>query len=135
MKLVLVSPSDPETPEPFNSPFQARNPELSSYSDSPQSLGSVCQNLGPGHIYPKMKSQCFFLRKWRMAKYFLILTFQVKNTWEGREREREAERQRGRERMRETERTKDTSRKRYLLYIAATNATTTAYLHRRSIAP
>ena len=36
-----LSPSDPETPEPFNSPFRARNSEQSSDSNSPQNLGSV----------------------------------------------------------------------------------------------
>ena len=43
-----LSPSVPETPEIFDSPFRARNPELSSDLDYPQNPGSVDQNLGPG---------------------------------------------------------------------------------------
>ena len=41
-----LSPSDHETPEPFNSPFRDRNPERTSDSNSPQNFGSVDQNLG-----------------------------------------------------------------------------------------
>ena len=41
-----LSPSVPKTPEPFNSPFRARNPERSSDSNASQNLMSVGQNLG-----------------------------------------------------------------------------------------
>ena len=34
-----LSPNDAETPEPFNSPFEARNPEWSSDSNFLQNLG------------------------------------------------------------------------------------------------
>ena len=48
-----LSPPVPETPEPFNSPFRARNPERGSDSNSP-------------HIYPEIKGRwviqfCFSL--------------------------------------------------------------------------
>ena len=46
-----LSPSEPKTPELFNSPFRARNPERSPDSNSPQNLGSVGQNLGSRGIY------------------------------------------------------------------------------------
>ena len=46
-----LSPSDPETLEPFNSPFRDLNPERSSYSNFPQNLGSVSQNLGSQSLY------------------------------------------------------------------------------------
>ena len=53
-----LSPSNPETPEPFNSLFRAQNPERSSDSNSPQKLGLVGQNLGSrGNIYPAIKGQ------------------------------------------------------------------------------
>ena len=47
---IELSPSDPETPEPFNSRFWVRDPERSSDSNSPQNLGSVGQNLGSREI-------------------------------------------------------------------------------------
>ena len=50
-----LSPSVPETQEPFNSPFRARNPERSSDSNSPQNLGSVSQNLGSWAYTPRDK--------------------------------------------------------------------------------
>ena len=60
-----LSPSDPEIPQPFNSPLRARNPERSSDSNSPQNLGSGGQNLGPGAYTPRdkrpmVKLQFFF---------------------------------------------------------------------------
>ena len=48
-----LSSSDPETSEPFNSPFRARNPERGSDSNSPQKLGSASQNLGSRGIYTR----------------------------------------------------------------------------------
>ena len=48
-----LSPSDPETPELFSSPFRARNPKRSSYWSSPHNLGSVSQNLGSRSICTK----------------------------------------------------------------------------------
>ena len=39
-------PFDPETPEPLNSLFRARDPEQISDSNSSQNLGSVGHNLG-----------------------------------------------------------------------------------------
>ena len=59
-----LSPSVPKTPEPFNSPCRARNPERSSNSDSPQNLGSAGQNLGPGAYAPRDRSS--------MVKWFLF---------------------------------------------------------------
>ena len=53
-----LSSSVPETPEPFNSPFRARNPERSSDSNSPQKFGVGRSKLGvPGQIYPEIKGQ------------------------------------------------------------------------------
>ena len=46
-----LSPSDPKTPEPFNSPFRAQKPERTSDSNFPQNFGSVGQNLGSRGIY------------------------------------------------------------------------------------
>ena len=62
---------------PFNSPFRARNPERSSDSDSPQNLGSVGQNLGPGALHPEIKGQWlnwdFFWRpRWRNWIFWLV---------------------------------------------------------------
>ena len=62
-----LSPSVPETPEPLNSPFQARNPERSSDSNFPQYLGSVSQNLGSGAYTPRDK---------RSIVKLLFLTFE-----------------------------------------------------------
>ena len=45
-----LPPSVPKTPEPFNSPFPARDPERSADSNS-------LQIWGPGHIYPEIESQ------------------------------------------------------------------------------
>ena len=47
----VLSPSDPQTPEPFNSPFRARNLERASDSNFAQNLGSVGQNLGSRSIH------------------------------------------------------------------------------------
>ena len=44
-------PSDPETPEPFNSLFRARNPERSSDLNFLHDFGSVSQNVGSRGIY------------------------------------------------------------------------------------
>ena len=64
-----LSPSVPKTPEPFISPFRIRNPERSSYSNSPQNLGSVGRKLGAGANIPRDKGSMvklnFFLK---MAK-------------------------------------------------------------------
>ena len=46
-----LSPSEPKTPEPFNSPLRAQNPEQTSDSNSPQNLGSVGQNVESRGIY------------------------------------------------------------------------------------
>ena len=46
-----LQPSDPETPDPLNSPFRDRNPERRADSSSPQNLGSVRQNLRSWGIY------------------------------------------------------------------------------------
>ena len=47
-------PSDPQTPEPFNSSLRSRSPDRSSDSNSPPKLGSVGQN-------PEIKGQCFLM--------------------------------------------------------------------------
>ena len=58
-----LSPSDPETPEPFNSPLRERNPERNSDSNFPQNLGSDSNSDSkskfevPGHIKPEIKGQ------------------------------------------------------------------------------
>ena len=50
-----LSPSDPKTLEPFNSPFRARDPERTSDSNSPQNLGPLGQNLAPAAYTPRDK--------------------------------------------------------------------------------
>ena len=82
-----LSPSDPKTPEPFNSPFRSRNPERTSDSNSPQNVGSVGQNLGSRGIYtryPEIKGQwlnrSFFFEngEWRnWIFFFLLVTCEV----------------------------------------------------------
>ena len=53
-----LSPSNPQTSEPFNSPFQVQNPKRTSDSNFPSNLGSVCQNLwSRGNVYPKVKGR------------------------------------------------------------------------------
>ena len=53
-------PSDPETPDSFNSPFRDRNPEQSSDLNFPKNLGSVGQNVGARGIY---KGRLFFVSR------------------------------------------------------------------------
>ena len=46
-----LSPSDSKTPEAFNYPFRARNPELSADSSSPQNLGQYVKTWVSRGIY------------------------------------------------------------------------------------
>ena len=67
-------PSVTKTPEPFNSPFRARNPERSSDSISSKNLGSVGQNLGPGAFVPRDKGSMFFFLKMANGDFFDLST-------------------------------------------------------------
>ena len=49
------SHANPETPEPFNSPFRTRNPERRSDPNSPQNSGSLGKTWGPGAHKPRDK--------------------------------------------------------------------------------
>ena len=79
----MLSPSVPKTPDPFNSPFRARSPEGSSVSNSPQNVGSVGQNLGPGAYIPRDKGSMvkliFFLKmaNGEIKKFFLDLSSEL----------------------------------------------------------
>ena len=55
-----LPPLDPETLEPFDYPFQDRNPEPRADSKSPQNVGSVDQNLGFGAHIPRDKGSMIF---------------------------------------------------------------------------
>ena len=68
-----LSPTVPKTQE-FNSPFRARNPERSSDSNSPQNLGSVCQNLGSRSIKGRWLLFCVFDFRGGEIKFFLDLS-------------------------------------------------------------
>ena len=46
-----LSPSDPQTHEPLNSPFRPRNPEWTSDSNLSQNVGSAGQNLGSRGVH------------------------------------------------------------------------------------
>ena len=65
-----LTPSEPKTPEPFNSPFRARNPERSPDSNSAQNLGSVGQKLGSRGIYTQRYKRS-------VVKLDVFLTFEV----------------------------------------------------------
>ena len=83
-----LPPSDPETPEPFNSPFRARSPERNSDSNSPQNLGSVGQNLGSRAYIPRDKRSMvkleffFWLSRWQNWNFF-DLSYIDWNHWRG----------------------------------------------------
>ena len=77
-----LSPPDPQTQEPFNSPIRARNPERTSDSISPQSLGSVGQNLGSRDIQyiprdKKAKVKLTFFLKMANGEICIFFDFSV----------------------------------------------------------
>ena len=63
-----LSPSDPETQEPFNSSFRARNGVQIRF---PRKIGFVKSKLRvPGHIYTEIKGRWLVFLTFEMAIFF-----------------------------------------------------------------
>ena len=72
-----LSSSDPETPEPCNSPVRTRNPKRSSDSHSPQNLGSVAQTWGHEVYTPKDKRSIVLISSYDGCHMIFMSTLEI----------------------------------------------------------